>query len=57
LIAKGKPIIYEGAYDSGDWDAAGDMFPPLVHWKVENQQFVEYELYRCSPQQPLCPAK
>ena len=40
-----------------DWDAAGDMFPPLVHWKVENQQFVEYELYRCSPQQPLCPAK
>jgi hypothetical protein len=28
-----------------------------VHWKVENQQFVEYELYRCSPQQPLCPAK
>ena len=57
LIAKGKPINYEGAYDSGDWDAAGDMFPPLVHWKVENQQFVEYELYRCSPQQPLCPAK
>jgi hypothetical protein len=57
LIAKGKPINYEGAYDSGDWDAVGDMFPPLVHWKVENQQFVEYELYRCSPQQPLCPVK
>ena len=57
LIAQGKPIDYEGAYDSNDWDAVGDMFPPLVHWKVENQQFVEYELYRCSPQQPLCPAK
>ncbi len=57
LIAQGKPINYEGAYDSDDWDAAGDMFPPLVHWKVENEQFVEYELYRCSPQQPLCPAK
>jgi Periplasmic binding protein len=56
-IAKGKPINYEGAYDSDDWDAAGDMFPPLVHWKVENEQFVEYELYRCSPQQPLCPSK
>jgi hypothetical protein len=28
-----------------------------VHWKVENQQFVECELYRCSPQQPLCPTK
>ena len=57
LIAKGKPINYEGAYNSDDWDAAGDMFPPLVHWKVENQQFVEYELYRCGPQQPLCPSK
>jgi Periplasmic binding protein len=57
LMAEGKPINYEGAYDSDDWDAAGDMFPPLVHWNVENEQFVEYELYRCSPQQPLCPAK
>ena len=57
LIAQGKPIDYEGAYDSNDWDAVGDMFPPLVHWKVENQQFVEYELYRCNPQQPLCPVK
>ena len=57
LIAEGKPINYEGAYDADDWDAVGDMFPPLVHWKVENQQFVEYELYRCSPQQPLCPVK
>ena len=56
-IAKGKPSNYEGAYDSDDWDAAGDMFPPLVHWKVENEQFVEYELYRCSPQRPLCPSK
>jgi hypothetical protein len=57
LIAQGKPIDYEGAYDSNDWDGVGDMFPPLVHWKVENQQFVEYELYRCNPQQPLCPVK
>jgi hypothetical protein len=24
---------------------------------VEKEQFVEYELYRCSPQQPLCPSK
>jgi hypothetical protein len=56
-IAKGQPINYEGAYDSDDWDAAGDMFPPLVHWKVEREQFVEYERYRCSPQQPLCPSE
>jgi ABC-type branched-subunit amino acid transport system substrate-binding protein len=56
-IAKGEAINYEGAYSAIDWDAAGDMFPPLVHWKVENQRFVEYELYRCSPQQPLCPTQ
>jgi ABC-type branched-subunit amino acid transport system substrate-binding protein len=56
-LAKGKPINYEGAYHAIDWDKVGDMFPPLVHWKVEKGQFVEYELYRCSPQQPLCPTK
>ena len=55
--ANGEPINYEGAFHAIDWDARGDMFPPLVHWKVENGRFVEYELYRCSPQQPLCPAK
>lgn len=55
--AQGKPINYEGAYHAIDWDAVGDMFPPMVHWKVENAQFVEYELYNCSPKQPLCPAK
>jgi hypothetical protein len=56
-IGQGKPINYEGAYHSIDWDAVGDMFPPLVHWKVENAQFVEYELYHCDPQRPLCPTK
>jgi hypothetical protein len=57
LVKQGKPINYEGAYNSDDWDAVGDIFPPLVHWKVENQQFVEYELYQCDPQHPLCPVK
>jgi hypothetical protein len=57
LIGQRKPINYEGAYNSDDWDAVGDMFPPLVHWKVENAQFVEYELYDCNPLQPLCPVK
>ncbi len=57
LIGQGKPIFYDGAYISDGWDAAGDMFPPLVHWKVENGQFVEYELYDCNPQKPLCPVK
>ena len=57
LIGQRKPINYEGAYNSDDWDAVGDIFPPLVHWKVENSQFVEYELYQCDPQHPLCPVK
>ena len=56
-LHRGKPINYEGAYNSLDWDAVGDIYPPLVHWKVENAQFVEYELYDCNPQKPLCPAK
>ena len=57
LMMQGELINYEGAYNSVDWDNVGDIFPPLVHWKVENQQFVEYELYQCDPQHPLCPAK
>ena len=56
-VGQGKPINYEGAYHAVDWDAVGDMFPPLVHWKVEKAQFVEYELYHCNPQRPLCPTK
>jgi ABC-type branched-subunit amino acid transport system substrate-binding protein len=53
--AKGEPINYEGAFHAINWDARGDMFPPLVHWKIENGQFVEYELYACSRDQPNCP--
>jgi ABC-type branched-subunit amino acid transport system substrate-binding protein len=55
LILQGKKINYQGAFDPIDWDAAGDMFPPLVHWKVENAQFVEYERYDCTPATPDCP--
>ena len=55
--ANGEPINYEGAFHAIDWDARGDMFPPLVHWKVENGRFVEYELYACSPDQPNCSGK
>jgi hypothetical protein len=55
-IAAGKAIHYDGASGTCDFSAAGDLFPPLVHWKVENQQFVELEAYNCSDAQPLCPA-
>jgi hypothetical protein len=53
-IGHGQSINYEGAYDPLDWDAAGEIFPPLVHWKVERGKFVEYEEYDCSPAKPLC---
>lgn len=55
LLRHGWPINYDGAYNADDWDAAGDIFPPLVHWSVENAQFVEYEAYLCDPANPLCP--
>jgi hypothetical protein len=55
-IAAGKTIDYDGASGACNFNAAGDLFPPLVHWKVENQQFVELEAYNCSDAQPLCPA-
>jgi hypothetical protein len=54
-IRLGLPINYQGAYNKDDWNAVGDIFPPLVHWKVENGQFVELESYRCDPANPLCP--
>ena len=55
LLKLGLPINYEGAYDKLDWDEVGDIFPPLVHWKVEDQQFVEYESFHCDVANPLCP--
>ena len=57
LIEKGKPINYEGAYSPNDWNSVGDIFPPLVHWKVEKGQFKEYEQYDCGPTTAFCPRK
>lgn len=54
-IKQGRPINYQGAFDPIDWDAAGDMYPPIVHWRVQGGQFVELEAYDCSPATPLCP--
>lgn len=55
LAAKfGLPINFEGAYDPENWNEVGDIFPPLVHWKVENGKFVEYEQYQCNPDHPNC---
>jgi ABC-type branched-subunit amino acid transport system substrate-binding protein len=54
-IAAGRPVHYDGASGACDFDANGNLFPPLVHWKVQNQQFVELEAYNCSDDMPLCP--
>ena len=56
LIAAGTAIHYDGASGACDFNAVGDLFPPLVHWKVQNGQFMELEAYNCSDAQPLCPA-
>lgn len=53
-IRQGKPINYDGAYDRLEWNQAGDIFPLLTHWKIENGQFVEYERFECNPEKPLC---
>jgi len=47
-IAADQPVHYYGATGACDFDSAGNLFPQLVHWKVENQQFVELEAYDCS---------
>ena len=54
-IGKGRPINYQGAFHPIDWDAVADMYPPIVHWRVQGGQFVELEAYDCSPATPLCP--
>jgi hypothetical protein len=55
LTRNGIAINYDGAYNNDDWNAVGDIFPPLVHWTVENVVFVEHESYLCDPTHPLCP--
>jgi hypothetical protein len=54
-IDHGKPINYEGAFNPDDWDSVGDIYPPLVHWKVASEQFTELEYFQCDPAHPLCP--
>jgi len=56
-IRVGHAVNYDGAYDNDDWNAVGDIFPPLVHWTVENLAFVEHESYLCDPAHPLCPVQ
>lgn len=47
LIAAGQPINYEGASGPLDFDANNNVRDRLVHWRVENEQFVDLEKYDC----------
>jgi ABC-type branched-subunit amino acid transport system substrate-binding protein len=50
----GKRVNYSSASGYLPWDAAGNNYPPMVHWRVQNQQFVELETYQCDPAHPTC---
>jgi hypothetical protein len=53
-IQLGQTINYDGASSAVDLTAEGEMYPALVHWRVEGGRFVERETYRCDPQHPNC---
>lgn len=57
LIDAGSPINYEGASGPLDFDANGGVLNRVVHWTVENAQFVDKEKYDCikSPSCPVIP--
>jgi len=42
------PINYVTASGTPKWDSVGNAFPQLIHWKVENDKFVEHEAYSCA---------
>lgn len=56
-IQAGRPIDYDGASSPLELTDLGEMYPDLVHWKIENGQFVELERYRCDPQATTCAAR
>jgi ABC-type branched-subunit amino acid transport system substrate-binding protein len=54
VIKEGRTINYLGATGDTTFDAAGDNNPIMVHYRVENNRFVELETYACDPTYPLC---
>jgi branched-chain amino acid transport system substrate-binding protein len=40
LLAEGRPIDYEGAAGSIDFDQHGDTITPILIWKIENRAIV-----------------
>jgi hypothetical protein len=53
-IKLGQAINYDGASSAVDLTAVGEMYPALVHWRIEDGRFVELETYRCDPENPNC---
>jgi hypothetical protein len=53
LLRDGAAIDYHGASGATNYDSRGDAHPALVHWKVQQQRFIESEDYDCSSD-PLC---
>ncbi len=47
-IKAGQPINYEGGSGSCDFDANRNTLGKIVHWKVEDRKFVDYEQYDCA---------
>jgi hypothetical protein len=54
LIRTGRSINYEGPTGDTTFDANGDTYPIMVHYRVENKQFRELETYSCTESYPLC---
>jgi hypothetical protein len=54
LIKARKPINYDGASSPLDLSAVGEMYPDLVHWKIQGGVFTELESYQCDPDHANC---
>jgi ABC-type branched-subunit amino acid transport system substrate-binding protein len=54
LIRQGRTINYQGATGDTTFDADGNTFPLMIHYRVEGRQFRELETYPCSETNPLC---
>jgi hypothetical protein len=53
-IKRQQPINYDGASSPLELTPDGEMYPDLVHWRIQGGQFVELERYRCDPDHPSC---
>jgi hypothetical protein len=52
-IGQEQPINYDGA--GSPFDPVNDeLYPDVVHWKIQAGKFVELERYRCNPDNPTC---